>query len=74
MADEPNLNIFLIFLEDGSYKTRPFVSVHGILFRSAAARAARWLCVIDEVSRLLQAHTAACAARLLKYCERLRPF
>jgi outer membrane protein assembly factor BamE (lipoprotein component of BamABCDE complex) len=52
------------------------LSVHRILFRSAAAscpsgKAARWLCVTDRSIRLLQTHSAACAARLLNNCERL---
>jgi hypothetical protein len=58
---------------------RKYVSVHGILFRNAAEQAARWLRVIDEAIRLLQAHTAAFPygqddARLLKYCEWLRKY
>jgi hypothetical protein len=46
------------------------VSVHSF-FRSEAAQAARWLCVTDGSIRLLQTHSAACAARLLNNCERL---
>jgi outer membrane protein len=49
-----------------------YLGIYSILFRSAAAQAARWICVIGRAIRLLKAHSAACAARLLNRCERLQ--
>jgi hypothetical protein len=68
LFDRINVDIAFLFVN------RYFVRVHSIIFRSEAAQAARWLCVTDGSIRLLQTHSAACAARLLNNRERLRYF
>jgi outer membrane protein TolC len=49
-----------------------YLSNTSISFRNAAAQAARWICIIGRAIRLLKAHSAACAARLLNRCERMQ--